>query len=118
VEVAKAKDKEKIKLLTIDGYCERKGIKQIDLLKVDVEGHELAVFKGMTQMLKQDAIKIIQFEYGGCNLDARVYLADIWSFLEAYGFKFYKLYPEGAHRIIKYSQQLETFKYSNWVCLK
>jgi FkbM family methyltransferase len=106
---------EKVLFTTIDKYCESHAVRNIHLIKVDVEGHELAVFKGMTQMLSQGRVHAIQFEYGGCNLDARVYLGDIWELIESYGFRFYKLYPEGPRRMEKYMQALETFKYSNWI---
>jgi FkbM family methyltransferase len=110
--------KESVKITTIDNYCERNEIRIIDLIKVDVEGHELAVFKGMSQMLERGCVRRIQFEYGGCNLDARVYLGDIWEFLDRYGFNFYKIYPDHLRHVSKYHQTLETFKYSNWVCIK
>lgn len=68
-------------------------------------------------MLAKERVRIIQFEYGGCNLDSKVHLDDIRYFLEPYSFNFYKLYPEGLHRIEKYQQSLETFKYSNRVAI-
>jgi FkbM family methyltransferase len=117
VDCARAVKTEKISITTIDDYCEKNAIQRIDLIKVDVEGHELAVFKGMRQMLAQGFVLAIQFEYGGCNLDAKVYLGDIWEFLEPYGFKFYKLYPEGPRHIENFRQKLETFQYSNWVAI-
>lgn len=117
VDCARAVKTEKISITTIDAYCEKNAIQQIDLIKVDVEGHELAVFKGMRKMLSEGRVCAIQFEYGGCNLDAKVHLVDIWYFLEPYEFRFYKLYPEGPRHIEKYLQSLETFKYSNWVAI-
>ena len=110
--------KETINITTIDNYCGENGISEIDLLKVDVEGHELSVFKGMKQMLDNGQVKVIQFEYGGCNLDAKVYLVDIWEVLKHYAFRFYKLYPEGPKLINRYSQALEKFKYSNCICVR
>jgi FkbM family methyltransferase len=71
---------EKVSIETVDNYCDANEIKRIDFMKVDVEGHELAVFKGMKNLLAQRGIEVIQFEYGGTNLDARVYLGDIWDF--------------------------------------
>lgn len=81
VKSAKVKSVEPIQIKTIDAYCEEEGIEHISFLKVDVEGHELAVFKGAKKLLEKRAIDLIQFEYGGCNLDARVYLFDIWKCL-------------------------------------
>jgi FkbM family methyltransferase len=117
VDAARAIGRERISITTIDGYCEENGIPQIDFLKVDVEGHELAVFKGMSRMMAKGSVHVIQFEYGGCNLDAKVDLGDIWRLLEPHGFRLYKLFPEGPRRMEKYQQRLETFKYSNWVAI-
>lgn len=110
--------RETISLTTADDYCKQHNIDQIDLLKADVEGHELSVFKGMTRMLRKGRVKIIQFEYGFCSLDARVCLADIWDFLAPFGFKFFKLFPQGPREIPVYSQALETFKYANYLARK
>ncbi len=87
----------------------------IDLVKVDVEGHELEVFKGAAGMLAQGKIKRIQFEYGGCNIDSRVLLKDLFEFLLPYGYAFYKVFPRELRRVPRYDQRLENFQYQNWV---
>ena len=51
-----------VRVETLDGYCQRVNLQIIDFLKVDVEGHELEVFKGAKRMLENGAIKRIQFE--------------------------------------------------------
>lgn len=117
VEQATAVRTESIPIGTIDSYAQAQGIGRIDLLKIDVEGHELAVFKGMKRMLAEGRVQRIQFEYGGCNLDAKVHLADLWEFLEPYGLLMYKLFPEGLRPMGEYNQNMETFKYSNWVAI-
>ena len=38
--------------LTLDYFCEKKGIKWIDFIKIDVEGHEVNVLKGGINILK------------------------------------------------------------------
>ena len=45
---------------TINNFCEKKKIKKIDVLKIDVEGSELEVILGARKMLKKT--KIIQIE--------------------------------------------------------
>ena len=79
------------------------------------EGHELLVLKGAKQMLTEKRISMIQFEYGGCNLDARVYLRDIWDLLNTYDYKLAKIHPNKLYYFQEYEKQLEVFKYSNWV---
>ena len=82
-----------------------------------MEGHELEVFKGAAGMLTQGKIKRIQFEYGGCNIDSRVLLKDLFEFLLPYGYAFYKVFPRELRRVLRYDQRLENFQYQNWVAM-
>ena len=43
---------QKVAVKTIDGFCEDSGIEQIDFIKCDVEGHELAVLAGGERILR------------------------------------------------------------------
>ena len=103
---------------TLDDYCGREDIGQIDLVKIDVEGHELSVLKGSTRMLSQGRIKRIQFEYGGTFIDARILLKDMFEFLTPYNLLLYKIYPEEIKFVERYDQRLESFQYQNWVAIK
>ena len=109
---------ETIHLDTVDYYCSQHGITTIDFVKVDVEGHELEVFKGMIRMLESGRIKIIQFEYGGCYIDAGVLLKDVFTFFKSFGYAFYKIFPKGLRPLLKYDQRLENFQYQNWAIIK
>jgi FkbM family methyltransferase len=48
---------------TIDEYCKEHSIDSIDFVKIDTEGYDYRVLLGAKDMLKQDRIKCIQFEY-------------------------------------------------------
>ena len=113
--LAEQQQAETVRLDTLDDYCQRAGVQVIDLVKVDMEGHELEVFKGAAGMLAQGKIKRIQFEYGGCNIDSRVLLKDLFEFLLPYGYAFYKVFPRELRRVPRYDQRLENFQYQNWV---
>jgi FkbM family methyltransferase len=111
------KSEEAVHLETVDRYCQERGIKSVDFCKVDVEGHELEVFKGMSAMLRARQIKMIQFEYGGCNIDAGVLLKDIFGFFQSYDYAFYKIYPRQLRLMTRYDQRLENFQYQNWLII-
>lgn len=51
-----------VKVTTIEAICLELGIDQIDILKVDVEGHELEVLVGANELLKGHKINILQIE--------------------------------------------------------
>lgn len=106
---------ETVLLKTLDGYSSEQGIKQIDLLKIDVEGHELAVLKGAARMLEESRIARIQFEYSSANIHSRVFFKDIYEFLRDFGYLVYKLYRSGRRPILEYSQELDNFQYANYV---
>ena len=48
---------------TIDEYCKEHSIDSIDFVKIDTEGYDYKVLLGAKDMLKQNRIKYIQFEY-------------------------------------------------------
>jgi len=110
---------ETVELKTVDEYCKANGLQKIgiDFCKIDVEGHELEVFKGAKEMLREKAISIIQFEYGGCNIDSRVLLKDIFEFFEQFDYTFYKIFPKKLEQVSRYSQLFENFQYQNWAII-
>ena len=108
---------EKVHLIPLDDYCKENRIPRIDLLKCDVEGHEYFVFRGAQEMIGAENILRIQFEYGGCNIDSRVLLKDIFEQFSGLHYSFYKIMPRGLERIEEYDQRLENFAYKNFVLL-
>jgi FkbM family methyltransferase len=116
--LATQKLEEIVYLETLDEYCHRNGVRMIDFLKIDVEGHEFEVLKGASGMVSNGKIKVIQFEYGGCNIDARVFLKDFFDFFKPFSYTFYKIYPKCLKRVERYDQRLENFQYQNWVITK
>lgn len=103
-----------IKLTTIDEYCKQNGIDHIDFLKMDVEGSEYDALLGAANMLKCNKIKAIQIEFGGCNIDARVFFRDFWNLLSEQ-YHIYRLIPNGLIKIEKYEGMLEIFFISNYL---
>lgn len=105
-----------VQTTTLEAYIEAKGIKHVNLLKIDVEGHELQVLKGAGQYLNPDFLDCIQFEYGGCGLDSMTSLRSLYRLLEMQGFELYKMMPSGLLKR-KYSLFMENFQNSNYMAL-
>ena len=108
---------ETIELQTLDEYCSRHDVFKIDYLKLDVEGHELEILRGANDTLNDGRIGIVQFEYGGCNIDSRVLLKDIFDFVQRLPYTVCKILPEKVQQVPRYSQALENFQYSNWLLI-
>lgn len=109
---------ETVRIITLDRYCADNSIDRIDFLKLDVEGHELEVLKGSSDMFHAGRIEVMQFEYGGCNIDARVLLKDMFEFFEPLTYSFFKLYPTHLRPVSRYDQRLENFQYQNWLIVQ
>jgi FkbM family methyltransferase len=45
---------EAISLQTLDNFCAQRGVNKVDIMKIDVEGHELPVIKGGETILSRD----------------------------------------------------------------
>jgi FkbM family methyltransferase len=107
---------EKVTIHTLDEYCEMHRIQCIDLLKIDVEGHELDVLLGGGSMFRERKIGMVSFEFGGCNIDTRTFLVDFWQFFKANGMnRFFRITPSG-HLVplFQYKELDEQFRTTNF----
>lgn len=82
-----------VNMITIDDFVEQHSINVISLLKVDVEGHELEVFRGASKVIRERRVDTIHFEFNEMNAITRVFLSDFFAILP--GFAFYRLLPNG-----------------------
>ena len=108
------KYEEKVRMETIDNYCEVHSVIP-DLLKIDVEGHELDVLKGSLNVV--DKISIIQFEFGGCNIDTRTFFQDFWYFFKQHNFRIYRVTKSEPVLIPKYTESDEYFSTTNYIAV-
>lgn len=108
---------EPVKLATLDTWCLSQSPKVFpNIIKMDVEGHELDVLMGAVQIL--ESVEVIQFEFGGSNIDTKTYFQDFWYFFKSNGFKIYRITPKGLKLIPEYSETHETFRPTNYIAVR
>jgi len=105
---------EHIQTIIFENYWEVQLDRQhISVCKIDIEGHELDALNGFGEALKH--IDVIQFEFGGCNIDTRTFFQDFWYFFTERGFDIYRITPFGAVKINRYRELDEFFTTTNYL---
>jgi hypothetical protein len=107
---------ETVSLRRIDDICRELAIERVDLLKLDVEGHELAALEGARDLLERGAIWAIQFEFGGTNIDSRTFFRDFWQLLSPQ-YTIHRILWDGLLPIECYHERLETFLGANYLAI-
>lgn len=81
-----------VETTTVDDFCASNNITVIDVLKIDVQGHEPECLKGAIEILKTSGIKVIELEIIFDNTyDRSLTFYDIESILQPYGYKLYAI---------------------------
>lgn len=105
---------QEVQVITLDEWFNRSEIIP-DFIKIDVEGHELDVLSGGEQVIS--TTKLIQFEFGGCNIDTRTFFQDFYYFFKDAGFQLFRITPKGLDSIEKYSEEDEYFATTNYLAV-
>lgn len=103
-----------VDIVSLDKYFKGKE-NPIDIIKIDVEGAELAVLRGMPNILRNNDNLIIFTEifWSGSIQKSRLYSKQYWDKLIKFGFKYIYLVNEDMQRIeiIDYASLLSYCKY-------
>lgn len=108
---------EEIKLTTLDLYTKTNNINRINFLKLDIEGHELNALIGAKELIRNKQIDYIQFEFGGCHIDSKIYFRDFFMLLKE-NYKIYRVLKDGLFEIKSYKETYEIFTTINFLAIK
>jgi FkbM family methyltransferase len=106
-----------VRCTTVDRFCETEGVGTIDLLKMDVEGHELQVLRGASGMIESGRIGHIQFEFGDCNINSRTFFRDFFELLTP-RYRIHRIVRRGLAPIDRYDEACEIFKGTNYLAAR
>ena len=97
-----------VPLTTGDQFLDEHSIAHLHLLKIDAEGHDLAVLHGFRRALDHRLIDVIQFEISGWNAMNRTWVGEFFDLLNGVGYVVGRVVPGGAE-LGPYRPGLEDF---------
>ena len=98
LEMAKLKNISEIDTVSLDSFCLENQIEQIDLIKIDIQGGELDVFKGGENILKDTLFIVSEAEFFPLYINQPLF-GDIHNFLIKKDFMFNKFLGFGGRAI-------------------
>jgi FkbM family methyltransferase len=82
-----------IEMSTIDRYCRENEINQIDLLKIDTQGYELAILKGALGMLESKRVRVLFMEMNFVPMyDGQASFEELYHYMRFSGYRLSGLY--------------------------
>lgn len=108
--------KYKIKTTTIEKEFKTNKLKKIDLIQIDTEGSELKILENAKNLIKNNKIRIIQFEFNEMNVYSNVFMKNYFDLLKNYNL--YRLLPNGFLPLGEYKpDKHEIFAFQNIVAI-
>lgn len=107
---------ESVKVKTLDEFCTENRVKEIDLLKIDIEGYELNLLRGAKKMLAEKKIKLIQFEFGAPS-EQKYSLKEFFEILNE-DYLICRILQNGYYPLRKYHHYYEIMSVTNFVAIR
>jgi FkbM family methyltransferase len=86
---------------------------EIDFVKLDIEGDEMAVVTGARKLFESGRLGIVQLEYNCTWIDKQALLGDLFKFAREVDYQLFQLTPFGAMSLPGYGIGLEDFRLRN-----
>jgi FkbM family methyltransferase len=103
----------RVRALTLEAIVAELGDPEIDLVKCDVEGEEMAVLAGADRLFARSRIGIMQVEYNATWQRAGRSLRELFAFADGHGYRLLRATPLGCVHLPTYGQGLEDYRLSN-----
>lgn len=87
-----------VRTQTVDQIAESLGVTQLDLLKIDTQGHDLRVLKGAQSLFQRKAVGHVMIEMNFVNLyEGQCGAQAVWAEMTHHGFALVDMYEKFRH---------------------
>lgn len=107
-----------IETVTLSETFDRLGVERAQLVKVDAEGHDLAIIRGALDLLASERIDVLQFEYNHAWVYSRSFLKDIFDLTDALPYKVARVGSERLDAFDHWHPELERFFNANYLLIR
>ena len=109
-------ESESVQIRVLDEFLNENILIDANVLKLDIEGYEMRCLEGALNSISK--FRIVQFEFGEVNIDARIFFRDYWNFFSNRGFELHRVTKGKPIKIHNYSEDLETFSVTNYFAVR
>lgn len=104
--------------ITLTEVARRLGGSDLDLVKLDIEGEEMAALKGAEELLRKEKIGVVQVEYNSTWLRTNMRMEYLFELANRFGYGLMVLTPWGPMRLTHYGQGLEDYRLRNIILVR
>ncbi len=115
LDVTQSNLTEEIAVRCLDSLLPSLDLQQINLVKIDVEGHEMDVLLGAEGAIRSGTIRHIQFELGGSSVDTNTTLKMFFDFLGDYNYELCLIRPDSIYPLSNYKYSYEQYSTTNFL---
>lgn len=107
-----------VPLTTIDAHLQKIGVDAIDLVKIDVEGHDIEVLRASAPLLADARIGIVQFEYNWRWLASKGSLLEVFDLIRDTSYVMTRIYPDGPKAFDAWNAELDRYFEANYALIR
>ncbi|MBD3760735.1 FkbM family methyltransferase [Rhizorhabdus sp.] len=107
-----------IDTITLSEIFDRLGVARSQLVKVDAEGHDVAIIRGARDLLRSGRIDVLQFEYNHAWVFSRSFLKDVFDLCEALPYHIARVGKASIEVFDHWHPELERFFNANYLLIR